>query len=293
MNCLFCGSEQHKIFARVESFGFPLVYYRCSRCGIVFQSPGESKAADPDFYAETYRKIYQTSVTPTAKDLWVQEQRAAALVQFLRAHTNRHPERILDIGASTGLLLEAFQKAFDSDITGVEPGDAYRAHAEQRGIAMAASLDDLIAANVEPFDLVSMIHVLEHLPDPVSTLTIIKEKLLTEKGALLLEVPNFYAHESYELAHITCFTPRTLQSVLQQAGFQTIALHAHGLPRSSLLKLYLTVYAQPLAEGTAKPALKADTLVRMKRYFGMLYRRLIEKLFSGKAWLPLPDENES
>ncbi len=84
MTCLLCGSENQQIFARVDSFGFPLVYYMCERCGLVFQSQEESQAADPEFYANTYRRIYQSSEEPTSKDLWVQSQRAAAF--------NRNPE---------------------------------------------------------------------------------------------------------------------------------------------------------------------------------------------------------
>lgn len=293
MKCLLCESEEQKIFAHVESFGFMLEYYQCENCGLIFQSVEKSRTSDPDFYSKTYRKIYQSSAEPTAKDLWVQEQRAAHLVGLLRIFHLDQPARILDIGASTGVLLQSFQQAFDSEVVGVEPGDAYRVYAQQHGVAMFPSLDSLIEADTEKFDLVSLIHVLEHLPDPVGYLRQIRQQVLSEQGILLVEVPNFYAHDSYELAHLACFTPHTLREVVKQAGFRVVFSYGHGVPRSSRLSLYLTLIAQPLPEENDIPAVKPDRLVRLKRQIGFLYRRFMQKLFPHKAWLPLPDEKES
>ena len=110
---------------------------------------------------------------------------------------------------------------------------------------------------------------------------------------LLLEVPNFYAHDSYELAHLICFTPHTFQEVLRQAGFEIISLSKSGMPRSALLNLYLTIVASPLPEDDSVVPIRPDRFVRFKRRVGFLYRRMAQKLFPHKAWLPLPDERGS
>jgi len=290
MTCLVCGSAQYDLFTQVESFGFPLAYFQCTYCGLIYQSPQASQAADPAFYAETYRRIYQSSEEPTAKDLWVQERRALSLIKMLRTLQIDPPARILDIGASTGTLLAAFQDAFDSVVVGVEPGEAYRRYAQDRGINMYAALDKLLADNSPRFDLVSLVHVLEHLPDPVGMLSTIRRELLNESGILLLEVPNFYAHDSFELAHLACYTPHSLQTVLRQAGYHVFFFHRHGFPRSSLLNLYLTALAQPLPDDAPQPQLTRERMVRLKRQAGMLYRQAIQKLFPHQAWLPLPDD---
>ena len=293
MKCFLCGSVDHTIFDRPKSFGVPLVYYQCKRCGLIFQSPEDSQAGSPNFYIETYRKIYQNDVNPTEKDLWVQNRRAPYLVKILQQHMVRHPGRILDIGASTGLLLETFQEFFNAAGMGIEPGDAYRAFAEAKGLKMVDSLDRLISSDPEPFDLVSMIHVLEHLPDPIGTLREIREQLLAKDGLLLVEVPNFYAHDSYELAHLACFTPHTLREVLKQSGFQMKTMRQHGNPRSTLVKLYITSIAQPLPEGVAVPPVEPEKFVRLKRHMGFVYRRVVQKLCPHKAWLPLLGEKAS
>lgn len=292
MKCLLCRSEQQDIFTKVESFGYPLVYYQCDQCGLIFQAIEENRAADPDFYAQTYRKIYQSSVEPTAKDLWVQKQRATHLVGLSRIFRLQQPSRILDFGASTGVLLQALKEAFRSEVVGVEPGDAYRSYAEKQGLSMFPSLEALVETKPEKFDWVSLIHVLEHLPDPVETLRTIRRQVLSDQGVLLLEVPNFYVHDSYELAHLACYTPHTLREVVRQAGFKVLFSYGHGVPRSSRLNLYLTLVAQPLPDDVPLPGIKPDRAVRLKRKLGMFNRRVIQKLFPQQAWLPLPEENE-
>lgn len=292
MNCLLCGSHENHDFKRVTSFGCLLTYLQCDTCGLIFQPPGMSEVADPQFYAEAYRKIYQSNPEPTPKDLWVQEKRALTLVSFLQTVGVQPPQKALDIGASTGVLLKAFQDAFNSEIVGVEPGDAYRAYAENNGIPMVGSLEDLIKSNQGKFDLVSMIHVLEHIPDPVDMVRLIRQELLKDSGVLLLEVPNFYSHESYELAHLVCYTPHTLQQTLRQAGYHVFFFHRHGFPRSEVLNLYLTLMAQPLPTDQATPKIKPDRMVGIKRKAGQLYRRVLEKTLPTKAWTPLPEFNE-
>lgn len=289
----------------MESFGYPLVYDQCGHCGLIFQSPDTNQAVTSDFYTETYRQIYQSSAEPNRKDLWVQEHRALTLISLLQALNIQPQGRILDIGASTGLLLETFQDAFAAakrpgraqslsgrEVVGVEPGEAYRAHAEQRGLKMFKSVEQLMESNPQKFDLISMIHVLEHLPDPVGMLKLIRVNLLQDSGILLLEVPNFYAHDSYELAHLVCYTPHTLQQVLRQAGYHVFFFQRHGFPRSSLLNLYLTLLAQPLPDEVPLPPIKRDRMVTFKRRIGFLYRRFVEKLIPHKAWLKVPDVEE-
>ena len=277
----------------MNSFGFPLVYYQCDNCGLIFQSAKESRAADPEFYAETYRQIYQSSEEPTEKDLCVQQKRADHLVSLVESRTSLKPVRALDIGASTGILLKSLQRAFGCEVVGVELGDAYRAYAERSGLKMYPSLEDLAADNPKKFDFVSLVHVLEHLPDPVSTLQHIRHELLSADGLLLLEVPNFYAHDSYELAHLTCFTPHTLRETARQAGYEVSFLENHGQPRSDVLNLYTTLLAEPLPAEVKPTRLLPERFVKMKRNLGMLNRRVLQKVFPHTAWLPLPDERES
>lgn len=286
LSCPLCASQKVRHFEKVESFGFPLHYLICQDCGFVFQDPQNSQAADPDFYQQTYRQIYQASAEPTAKDLYQQTQRAKNQVEWLIGLGHKKFTTILDVGASSGLLLETFAKEFEAQVTGVEPGDAYRALAEAKGISMHPSIEALIASKPNRFELLTLMHVLEHLEQPVQVLKQLKEELLSADGLLLVEVPNFYAHDSYELAHLSCFTEHTLQELLKQAGFEPVAFRQHGMPRSEILPLYLTVLAKPVQLST-KESPTPEKSVRLKRNLGMLKRKILTRLNPKRAWLPV------
>jgi len=285
MKCLLCDNK-------LEYLGFPVGYYQCQKCGLIFQSTSESRAADPNFYRRTYRMLYQEKEKPTEKDLWVQTRRAERLVGLIRSQIESSPKRVLDIGASTGVFLKTCQQEFNAEVVGVELGDAYRRYAEDQGLTMYPSIGELIEAAPAKFDFISMIHVLEHLPDPLDVLNKIRDELLVPDGFLLLEVPNFYAHECYELAHITCFTPHTFQGMIEQGGFQVLSYIKSGKPRSALLNLYLTIIAKPLLDASSISSIKPDRFVLLKRWMGCLYRRVVQKLFPDKAWLSLPNKGE-
>jgi len=288
--CPLCSSTKFRKFENSVSFGYPITYQICENCGFIFQLAESAKAADPKFYEETYRKIYQSSEEPTVKDLRQQRLRAEHLVSFLRANRADHPRRALDIGASSGLLLEAFREAFKTEVVGVEPGKAYRQLAESKGIRMFDTLESLRQADAERFSLVSLIHVLEHLEGPVETLRQIRADLLHPEGWLLVEVPNFYAHDSYELAHLSCFTKSSLTEAIKKAGFKVFNLEAHGWPRSDSLELYLTLLAKVDKRAKANYQVMPEKGVALKRKLGMLKRKTLTRLIPSKTWLPLEDE---
>ncbi len=284
LQCLLCGSEKTKKYQIVESFGHPVSYYLCRNCGFVFQNEAETIASDAEFYEEQYRKLYQSSEEPTAKDLRQQTKRAFEQSRFLRS-VHFSPKNILDIGASSGLLLDTLRQEFGAEVTGVEPGNAYRALAESRDIPMFSSIESLCETNHKRFDLVTMMHVLEHLPEPLETLRKIRRELLASDGALLVEVPNFYAHDSFELAHLSCFTPHSLQEILRLAGFKVQTFRKHGKPRSKTLNLYIAALARPMLEEPEDQKVRAENCVPLKRSLAMLWRKVITRIKPKDTWL--------
>ena len=154
---------------------------------------------------------------------------------------------------------------------------------------MYVSLESLILTKPDRFDLVSLMHVMEHLEHPLQVLTQIREELLSEDGLLFVEVPDFYCHDSYELAHLSCFTEHTLHEMLKQAGFEPLASRKHGMPRSEILPLYLTVLAKPM-KTSVQLLPEPEKSVRLKRNLGMLKRKILTRLNPDRAWLPLEGE---
>jgi SAM-dependent methyltransferase len=320
--CPLCGSSSSQLFDHIR-FRERVVSYRlCSGCGLVYQSPRMTAVEAESFYQQEYRQLYQGSGGPGAKDLAAQRGRAESLLAFTTKKLNQ-VERLLDIGCSAGLLLQRFQQAYSCRVVGVEPGQAYLDYARAQGLEVYDSLETLrmcsdggcressIDSSVgvdlairQPngnggqtrFDLISMAHVLEHLPDPVSYLVALRRDWLQPGGHLLIEVPNLYAHDCFEVAHTIAFSTHTLLETVRRAGYEPLEVQQHGLPRSQLIPLYITLLVAP-AIARSEPAYSEvkpwtptpETRVRIKRQMGLLRRRLLTTLFPQRAWRPQID----
>ncbi len=104
---------------------------------------------------------------------------------------------LLDIGAGTGdFLKQATNKGWT--IEGVEPNASARKLASQKGVSLAESIEDF---NGQQFDVVTLWHVLEHLPNLEETIKRI-EDLINPGGVLIIAVPNF---KSYDAKHYQSF----------------------------------------------------------------------------------------
>ena len=281
--CPLCGSAARQPFDQRTFRNQPVSNLLCRNCGLVYQSPRMSPAELDAFYIQEYRLLYQGEAGPNPKDLAVQNERAAAMARFIETYRSSF-RRHLDFGCSAGALLQEFRVRFGSQPVGIEPGEAYRNYTAALGIRVYASLESLQAGTEEAFDLISLAHVLEHLADPVASLRQLRETALAPDGLLLVEVPNLYTHDCFEIAHLVSYSAHTLRQTLEQAGYRVLRLEAHGRPRSEILPLYLTALAAPLANPTNKPV-EGESFVSLKRRLGMLRRRILTRLQPSRAWL--------
>ncbi|OCB69538.1 methyltransferase [Flavobacterium piscis] len=105
--------------------------------------------------------------------------------------------RILDIGAGTGdFLLTAKNDGWET--VGVEPSDRAKNIAIQKGISFVNEISDL---ENNSFDVITMWHVLEHVPNLELQIQELK-RLLKPTGTLIVAVPNF---KSYDAQHYKTF----------------------------------------------------------------------------------------
>ena len=284
-NCPLCGSQQSRLFDQRKFRGQPVTNRICSNCGLVYQSPRMTEAELASYYEREYRMEYQGGEGPNAKDLATQAGRAKSLTQFVKNRLTT-VTRHLDIGCSAGILLQHVQGAYQCQSIGIEPGTAYREYAQVSGLTVYPTLEDLEKVEQGRFDLISMAHVLEHLPDPVEYLAHLHTSLLEKGGHLLIEVPNLYAHDCFETAHLVSYSPHTLNQTLQKAGFVVVALEVHGRPRSAVIPLYLTLLAHPASDtGLAASGVASERQVALKRKMGMMRRKILTRLMPAKAWL--------
>ena len=100
---------------------------------------------------------------------------------------------ILDIGAGTGDFLSVAKNDGWQTI-GVEPSDRAKAIAKRKGVSFVSATSEL---ENHSFDVISMWHVLEHIPELDKQIKELK-RLLKPTGTLIIAVPNF---KSFDAKH--------------------------------------------------------------------------------------------
>jgi len=99
--------------------------------------------------------------------------------------------KLLDIGAGTGDFLVA-AKTDGWETTGIEPSEKAKTIAINKGVNFANNLSDL---KDHSFDVITMWHVLEHVPNLDEYIFELK-RLLKPTGTILIAVPNFKSFDA-------------------------------------------------------------------------------------------------
>lgn len=157
---------------------------------------------------------------------------------------------ILDIGAGTGDFLTVAQNDGWKTV-GVEPSDKAKAIAKNKGVSFVENTSEL---GSHTFDVISMWHVLEHVPNLDEQIKELK-RLLKPSGTLIVAVPNF---KSFDAKHYGNFW----------AAYD-VPIHFWHFSKTAIQKLF------------AKENMKLEKVLPMK--FDSFYVSLLsEKYKTGK-----------
>ncbi len=181
------GEHEGRRVARVD--GRDIV--QCDACGFrhVLPLPDAAKLE------QAYRELYYGEEKPAFLAHAGEDQDWAQLAQTDRLEIFESllgRGRLLDIGSGPGFFLKAAQ-ARGWQVLGVEPSRQAAAHARALGVEVVEGFFDAqTAGGLGVFDVVHLNNVLEHLPDPIGTLTLARE-VLKQGGLICVGVPNDFS----------------------------------------------------------------------------------------------------
>ncbi|MEW7280476.1 class I SAM-dependent methyltransferase [Aquimarina sp. 2201CG1-2-11] len=128
---------------------------------------------------------------------------------------------LLDIGAGTGdFLSKAKSKGWN--VTGIEPNESARELAKQKSVFLKDTTKNIPD---ESFDIITMWHVLEHVPNVKEQIRELK-RLLKPNGYVIIAVPNFKSYDAnyyksfwaaYDVPrHLTHFSKASIQKLFNE-----------------------------------------------------------------------------
>jgi len=221
-SCYLCGKPTTRLAVANAQYA----YLSCSSCGFRMLHPVPAPADEDGLYNDAY---YFDQGLEVGLDDQTNLMRGLiqGRVQKLTA-LNGGPGSLLDVGAGTGLFVEASVRAGWRAI-GVEtsPAAVRIARTITRASVIQGRVEEL--SFEESFDAVTLWDVLEHLPDPRAMLIRIRD-LLRNRGIVCISLPNVagikarvlgnkWRYFRREFGHVSHFSPTTLATLLGQGGF--------------------------------------------------------------------------
>jgi SAM-dependent methyltransferase len=162
-------------------------------------------------YASAYRHLYE-------QHFWWRAREALVLREVARLSRRPGQERILDVGCGDGLLFEPLQRF--GQVEGIEP--LAPVSDDRKHLPIQCRPFDASFRPAEPYSLILMLDVLEHLPEPAAALRHALS-LLEPAGRMLITVPAFLqlwtAHDDIN-QHLTRYTRRSFKALAWEAGFE-------------------------------------------------------------------------
>ncbi|RZK48941.1 MAG: class I SAM-dependent methyltransferase [Pedobacter sp.] len=134
---------------------------------------------------------------------------------------------LLDIGAGTGdFLVTANNSGWNT--TGIEPSGKARSIAVSKGVKFQEDLSDI---SDNSFDVVTMWHVLEHVPDVEMQIRELR-RIAKPDGTIIIAVPNFKSYDAkyygrhwaaYDVPrHLWHFSKTAIEKLFSREGMELI-----------------------------------------------------------------------
>jgi SAM-dependent methyltransferase len=215
-------------------YGRTAAIYQCPTCGFL-------QCSDLGEVAGYYHELQDPAYEASRSERCLQARR---LLGRVRATLKRDLRglRLLDVGAGSGPLVEE-ALALGARSEGIDPSAWLCARAQERGLAVHCGVLPHPAIG-GAFDVVTLVDVIEHVPDPVGVLRQAAAAAKPE-GTVVIVTPDVRSLAArlmgwrwwhFRLAHVGYFCLETAERLCVEAGLEPFSVERPGwvLPLSYL-----------------------------------------------------------
>lgn len=251
VTCCICGSSQTQFF--MSKNGIPLV--RCTNDGMIFLKSRLKDEQLIDIYDSRYftnDDNYSAVGANYLRDFPQMKYNSLLRLQRISKFKKINNSNLLDIGCAAGAFVESAQE-YGCEAYGIDISKFAIDFAKSRGLKVYQGIGPEIVKENSLWDVITLWHVLEHVPDPKGLMT--KVRSFMKSGSLLVvEIPNVDSLPAKLLGpkwkmistneHIWYFSEKTLSLLLTSCGFKVINVNRTSF--TNLLSGLKVVGANPI-----------------------------------------------
>jgi len=227
---------------------------------MVFADPMPSDSALAEFNASYFSCAHgekPKSRTATAFFSGIARLRIAYLEPYLSTHQIT-VSRVLELGPGPGFFARTWLDRHPTTIfKAIETDSSCHASLKEIGVHLVDCAER--HAKEDPFDLVVMSHVLEHVSRPIQFISEATQNL-RKGGALFIEVPcRDWEHKNMDEPHLLFFDKEPMKRLLGNQGFGEIKVSYHGQKianlrnASKVLSIIMALRSKMIGMGVIAP----------------------------------------
>lgn len=288
--CRVCGSSRVMLRGKKRGTFLPreFSFFQCADCGFLFVEPFSGyeiyndayyRGAGPDPYVDYETEYHDWRRTDRGLEF---EDMARIAANWITAGPLDNgtatpkappPLRWLDFGCGAGAFLKYLRERGSIagrrlDLTGHDVG-SYAELLRTRDGFRILGLEELSREPAARYDVIDLIEVIEHLPNPSDAIALLA-RLLKPGGLLLLTTGNLdgpiarrqgihYRYCAPEI-HVSLFNPRCLAQLYRQHGLEPYHVRYQGAVKFKAIK---SLRYHPVLRTLARAALTFPPAVRV------------------------------
>lgn len=240
---------------------------KCEKCGYIFYNPRPKLEEIINFYSRDNKY-----------DSWLSAEQGRTLLWKRRLALVRRYKKdgiLLDVGAGTGEFLSLAKQHYQIFGTEVSTSALRIAQNKYKVYLFNGQVADVDFGNTQ-FDVITLFHVLEHVPFPSHTLDVCK-LLLKNDGVLIIAVPN----DISSLNSVLKRPFKGLISLFTVLGLQSYGVY--GLPAVDLEKNPDEIHLSHFTESSLKFLFKIKGLTIIDKILDPYYAAIGIRLFISEA----------
>lgn len=236
-NCPLCGSSNHIVYLHTQDYflsGESFNINECRVCGHLFTNPQPISGHLGKYYKSDRYLSHKENPESLFERIYASVRWLNLRTKYKQVTDGLSGGKLLDYGCGTGDFL-AVASAQEWECYGIEQDENARKIAEKKNNVTVFSTNAPMDNFQNQFDLITMFHVLEHIPDLHSIMNNLKS-WLNDSGRLAVALPNPRSYDALHYGqywaawdvprHLHHFKKETIIGLAEQYGFQLKTVHA-------------------------------------------------------------------